>query len=238
MKYAEMHCHSIYSNEDHFFIESLATPIELLKAGKTKELSAIAITDHNTLKGSLAAAEKARDYGVVVIPAMEIDTQEGTQILAYGGNLQKIQPFKPAEAVIRQIQDNGGIAIIAHPFINFVRVAAKNLDRLVSFADGIEVLNYHPFTNNGKALSYAKSHKIRLMTGGSDAHHHSLVGNVVLGFPDTCCTAEDFVSCLKTGDFILQGRVSRQKTALLGVIMFLYTQVSGSIRRFKHLFLS
>lgn len=232
MKYAEMHCHTLYSNGG-IITESLTTPDELLKAAKDKGLNAIAITDHNTLKGNFAAAERSRNYGVVVIPAMEIDTREGTQILAYGGNLNNVQPFEPAKIVIKQIHDNGGVAIIAHPFVNFVSVGARDLDGLISFADGLEVLNYHFFANNGKTLAYAKAHKIRLMTGGSDAHHQILIGNVVLGFPDNCQTADGFISSLKKGEFNLIVRVPRVKAVLLEIIMFLYTQIFGLVKKFE-----
>ncbi|MDP2930783.1 MAG: PHP domain-containing protein [bacterium] len=231
MKYAEMHCHTFYSDKGKTLIESLMTPEGLLKTAKNKGLDAVAITDHNTLEGNFAAAGKSKDYNIVVIPAMEIDTREGTQILAYGGNLNNVQPFAPAEIVIKQIHDNGGVAIIAHPFINFLRVGAKNLDRLILFVDGLEVFNCHFFADNSKTLAYAKAHKIRLMTGGSDAHHQALIGNVVLAFPDSCQTADDFISSLKKGDFSLVHRVPRAKAIFLEIIMFFYTQIVGFAKR-------
>lgn len=234
MKYGEFHCHSIYSNRG-LFTESLSTPAQILKAARSKGLSAIAITDHNTINGNLAAAKIAESYGITVIPGMEINTKEGTHILAYGGNLENIKLSESAEVIINQIHENGGIAIVAHPFMNIFSVAgsAKNLDKLTLLADGLEVFNSHPLTNNSKTASYIKTHKPRIMTGGSDAHHHTLVGNVVLGFPDTCSTVNDFLLALKKGDFVLIKRASRIRAVSLAVVMFIYTQVCCFLRWFK-----
>ncbi len=66
--YAELHCHSAYS-----FLDGVSLPEEL--AGRAAELGyrALALTDHNSVAGSMELALLAADYGVRAIHGAEID---------------------------------------------------------------------------------------------------------------------------------------------------------------------
>jgi len=66
--YVELHCHSAYS-----FLDGVSLPQEL--AGRAGELghTALALTDHNSVSGSMELAQVAPDYGVRAIHGAEID---------------------------------------------------------------------------------------------------------------------------------------------------------------------
>jgi len=66
-KFADLHLHTTCS--DGFF-----TPEQLLQEAKNRRFSAIAITDHDTLKGSERAASLAQAFDIEIIPGVEITT--------------------------------------------------------------------------------------------------------------------------------------------------------------------
>jgi len=49
MKYAQLHCHTIYSNNGG--VESISTPEKLLQTSRDNSTKILAITDHNTMEG-------------------------------------------------------------------------------------------------------------------------------------------------------------------------------------------
>jgi len=125
-------------------IECLSTPEDLLIEAAKIGLSAIAITDHNTMKGYFEAQELAEKYNLAVIPAEEFDTDGKGQILGYGIP-EGIEPFRPAEDIISDIHEHGGLAVVAHPF-DVVR-GMENIDRIAEVADGLEIANFGAFGN-------------------------------------------------------------------------------------------
>ena len=66
--YIELHCHSAYS-----FLDGVSLPEEL--AGKAGELghTALALTDHNSVSGSMELAQSAADCGIRAIHGAELD---------------------------------------------------------------------------------------------------------------------------------------------------------------------
>ena len=66
--YVELHCHSAYS-----FLDGVSLPQEL--AGRAGELghTALALTDHNSVSGSMEFAVTAQGLGLRAIHGAEID---------------------------------------------------------------------------------------------------------------------------------------------------------------------
>src|SRR6202162_1184940 len=66
--YVELHCHSAYS-----FLDGVSLPQELaLSAGELGH-TALALTDHNSVPGSMELAQVAKEFGVRAIHGAEID---------------------------------------------------------------------------------------------------------------------------------------------------------------------
>ncbi len=66
--YVELHCHSAYS-----FLDGVSQPEELAHTAADLGHVALALTDHNSLSGSMELAQAARDAGVRAIHGAEID---------------------------------------------------------------------------------------------------------------------------------------------------------------------
>jgi error-prone DNA polymerase len=73
--YVELHCHSAYS-----FLDGVSLPEEL--AARAGELghAALALTDHNSLSGSMELSQAAGECGVRAIHGAEIDLDSGRHI--------------------------------------------------------------------------------------------------------------------------------------------------------------
>ena len=71
MGLADLHIHTVYSYDG-----TASVPAVLARA-KQVGLDLIAITDHDEIMGALKAFEMAPQYGIEVIPGIEITTAEG-----------------------------------------------------------------------------------------------------------------------------------------------------------------
>ncbi|HSZ69342.1 MAG TPA: DNA polymerase III subunit alpha [Solirubrobacteraceae bacterium] len=73
--YAELHCHSAYS-----FLDGASLPAEL--AGRAQELGyeALALTDHNSVSGSMELAQALANSGVRALHGAEIDLAGGRHL--------------------------------------------------------------------------------------------------------------------------------------------------------------
>lgn len=77
MKTIDLHVHTTAS-------DGTASPAEAVKLAKAAGLSAIAITDHDTVSGYAEAAEAGEALGVEVIPGIEISTKYGRAVHILG----------------------------------------------------------------------------------------------------------------------------------------------------------
>ena len=77
MKTIDLHVHTTAS-------DGTASPAEAVKLAKVAGLSAIAITDHDTVSGYAEAAEAGEALGVEVIPGIEISTKYGRAVHILG----------------------------------------------------------------------------------------------------------------------------------------------------------
>lgn len=129
----------------------------------------IAITDHDSVKGSLNALRLAQGKyknKMVVIPGVEITSKEG-HILAY--NVKEDIPSKmSAEKTLSLIKKKGGFAVAAHPFNRFFSLKWKAVMDNIDDFFAIEASNSRSFRNK-EAREFADLHSLPF-TAGSDAH--------------------------------------------------------------------
>ena len=170
---AELHCHSSLSYDGR-------DPVELLlEQAAAVGLDALAVTDHDEIDASLAAAEQAPEYGLVGIPGMEV-TSEAGHVLALGVE-ELVPPGLPFVETLDRIRSQGGIAVIPHPFQRSRHGVAPHIsEETLAGADAIEVYNSRLFTgrSNRTAERFAAARNLP-MTAGSDAHIAEMVGQAV-----------------------------------------------------------
>ena len=73
--YAELHCHSAFS-----FLDGASLPDELAAAALEAGYEALALTDHNTVSGSMEFAVSARALGLHAIHGAELDLDDGRHL--------------------------------------------------------------------------------------------------------------------------------------------------------------
>jgi error-prone DNA polymerase len=73
--YAELHCHSAFS-----FLDGVSLPHELAHRAGELGYAALALTDHNSVSGSMELAQAAHSCGVKAIHGAEIDLTSGRHL--------------------------------------------------------------------------------------------------------------------------------------------------------------
>ena len=73
--YAELHCHSAFS-----FLDGASLPDELVPTALALGYDALALTDHNTVSGSMEFAVSARALGLRPIHGAEVDLDDGRHL--------------------------------------------------------------------------------------------------------------------------------------------------------------
>jgi predicted metal-dependent phosphoesterase TrpH len=163
----DLHLHSCYSDD------ASGAPEDFINALQKRGLHGMALTDHNTLKGSLKALSVA-PKNFVVIPSVEITTLDGHLIAL---NVTNDVPMGLSlEGAVEHIIDAGGVPIVPHLFRLLSGIKKSSLQRIHSKLVAIEVFNgcSLPKTN----LKIARiAHALNLGgTGGSDSHHPLYAG--------------------------------------------------------------
>src|SRR5437763_16403639 len=75
MTYVELHCHSAFS-----FLDGASLPDEIVPTALELGYGALALTDHNTVSGSMEFAVSARALGLRPIHGAEIDLDDGRHL--------------------------------------------------------------------------------------------------------------------------------------------------------------
>jgi len=192
---AELHSHSRAS-------DGKPTPEEIVVTAAKLGLSAIAVSDHNTFRGSALALRAARDLELDIypIPANEVRTSRG-DVLVLCPSLPDEDPQRgidPRE--LRKWSDERGcIMIAAHPFHLGRKSVGLYMLRNYEVFDAVEVWNPRgiPLLNY-PAERFARS-KGMPMTSGSDAHVLSELGEAPTVINAATCRPEDVIEAIRRG---------------------------------------
>jgi len=166
-RFIDLHTHSIAS-------DGSLTPRELVRRAKEKGLSAIALTDHDTIDGIEDALDEGRNVGLEVIPGIEISVEFEPEmhILGYFFNdtYKNISPILEElvnkrnernpkivaklnemglDLTIEEVQAEAGSKVVARPHIARV---LHNKGYVKSIQDAFE-----KYIGNGKPAFFPKS---------------------------------------------------------------------------------
>ena len=144
-----------------------------------------------------------KDDDIFVIPSIEISSLEG-HIIGYGCE-ENIKRDLSAEETIDLIHDQGGLAIIPHPYCFYRHGLLCKKDYKDLKIDAIETKNARFIIGycNNKAKKLSNKEKLPGL-GASDAHYYKFVGD---------CYSE--IDCEKDIDSVLKA-IKKSKVEALG----------------------
>jgi hypothetical protein len=190
---ADPHCHTTAS-------DGMVEPEELVRGAVERGLQLIAVCDHDTMASAAEVRARGEEAGLAVVCGEEVTTRWPAQTHVMGWFLDTpIRSGMSLEDTVDAIHDQGGLAIIPHPFMPtyFASCQQGMLARLIEShpVDGIELEHSAPTTagRQRKLAQFYNANRDRLgaAIGASDSHFggHDL-GQVLTEFDGT--TTDDF----------------------------------------------
>lgn len=168
----EFHCHTAYS------LDGLMPFASLMQTATSIGLDALAVTDHDTVEGALEFRRLAQVQGshLQIIIGEEKTLADGSHFI--GLFLQRHIESNQLEGAIAEIEGQGGLCLIPHPFRRKDGLFRDGLERLKCFEGrvaGFELFSAKcSYAENQKAASLLSTQLAPF--GGSDAHYESDLG--------------------------------------------------------------
>ena len=196
---ADLHLHTIYS------YDGTASVPAVLSRAKQLGLDVIAITDHDEIGGALKAMEIAPNYGVEVIPGIEITTADG-DLLAFFITEKVDAGLSLIETVLR-VRELGGVCVAPHPMCRGMgmkslgaRAIMKALrnPQVAETLIGIEIYNATVLDTISNHYANILASRLNIAkTGSSDSHILDTIGFGITEFEGN--SAADLLIALKNG---------------------------------------
>lgn len=190
----DFHMHTYYS------YDCANTPKALVRRCHDVGLTCIAVTDHNSIQGSLAVKEIA-DFTVIL----------GEEVMSTSGEItglflqEQIEPGLTAVETAKRIKDQGALVSVPHPFAGSGRssLAKGAVLEILDYVDIIEGFNArtmsHATTESGR--TFADEHNL-IRTAVSDAHTLSELGATYTEFPEFDGTPAGFKAALAEANLV------------------------------------
>jgi predicted metal-dependent phosphoesterase TrpH len=180
--FVDLHCHTRAS------FDSLSSQADVVKAAHARGLTHLAITDHDTIDGALAARDLAPD-GLTVIVGEEVKTAAGDLICLF---LERaVPPGMSVAETIAAVREQGGLVGIPHPFDGYRSSLLKDegLASVAPLVDWVEAFNARVVLSDGneKAAAFASQHGLPGIAV-SDAHtilEVAVASTILAGDPST-----------------------------------------------------
>ncbi len=217
---ADLHMHTTHS-------DGQPTVRQLLEYVVTRaSLDVIAITDHDTIAGTLEAQTllSRLSYDLEVIVGEEVSTRDGHLVGLF--LKERVSPGMSAAETVSAIHAQGGLAFAPHPFLRARQRPGKpitmvGLGTLVAglALDAVETINATPFLDgaNRRAQQFnAEACRLPVLAT-SDGHIPAAVGKGFTTFPGV--TAEDLFAAIKSGATAAH-RQSYRRGELLAYLRF------------------
>ncbi len=217
MGFADLHIHTIYSYDG-----TSSVPAVLARA-KQVGLNVIAITDHDEIRGALQAFDLAPEFGIEVIPGIEITTAEGDLLALFV--TEKIEPGLPLIETITKVGEAGGVCVVPHPMARGLGMKSLSIPAVMQALEdpdaqrvliGIETYNATVIDreSNQRAQVIAARHPGIAQLGNSDAHILRAIGLAATEFPG--CTAADLPNALWMGTTEVHQGIRLNSARMLG----------------------
>jgi len=175
------HTHTTYS-------DGLGTPRQVVETAVARGLDVIAVTDHDSVAGALAARElvHGEGYPLGVIVGSEVTTARGVHLLALFVE-ERLPMFEPVARTIARIADMGGVALAPHPLSALTpSMGRRMIEGLLARGlplVAVETANPSPAGRPGGRVRALNQAWGLAEFGGSDAHFLPHIGAAYTLFP-------------------------------------------------------
>jgi hypothetical protein len=218
---ADLHIHTKYS------FDSLLEPKTVIKFALKHGLSAIGITDHNTIKGSLVAkrewARVSSCKDLIIVSGTEVKTDMGDVI---GLFIQDEIKARQLHTVIEEVRRQGGLVVLPHPYNGHGGV----VDEFINYVDVVEALNGRSSrVNNTKALRLANNFN-KPAIACSDSHFSFEIGRVKTAFHSDLSSTEELRKLILNGKKEFIGKESSFLVHGFSFVTGVIKQVAGLYR--------
>jgi hypothetical protein len=205
-----IHVHSTFSYDGKHSLEEIA------EMARKRGHDFVGITEHsNTLDDDKMAAmvEECRRVSspqCLIIPGVEFTCENNLHLVSVG--VERYTAEKRPGEVARFVQEQGGVAVVAHPVRYQYRIPTEMLPHL----DGIEIWNAGydgRFIPNDRSIRLVAD--LRRTTpslfafAGQDLHRIQNYRHVSLTLQCADFTRQGIIQALKAGDFCMENRYFR-----------------------------
>jgi predicted metal-dependent phosphoesterase TrpH len=193
----DLHIHTVHSSD------SLVTLDDAARRCREEGLDGFAVTNHDTLIE--IPKDISEDSGLIIISGVEVSAR-GSHIVALDIS-EEIPMGLSLSDTVEQIHDQGGLAIIAHPYSVFRTWVNRKEVKEAGF-DCIEVANAYQWPYGWMLKrNTALAERLGLpKTGGSDAHIPPTVGRAYTILEADSRDLKGAMTALRKGLTKAQGR--------------------------------
>lgn len=187
----DLHVHTVESYDGHTKREDLPQII------RSRGLDGVAITEHDVFN-------PPKLQNALLLPGIEISSKEG-HVLGLGVR-ELIPAGLPADETIHRIHDQGGMAIIPHPYDPVCECV--KLARLKVRPDAVETVNADALSFYVSMwLAHKDARRFNLPeVGGSDSHIPQTIGDAYTVIDAASSDLKDIIDAIKSGKVRAEGR--------------------------------
>ena len=189
----DLHVHTVRSPDAHTKIEDLPSII------KAKGLDGIAVTEHDNF-------DPPSFSEVIILPGIEVSSRDG-HVIGLGVR-EKIPSLLSADETIERIHQQGGVAIIPHPYDPVCKCV--KIGRLKVRPDAVEVTNADALSFHiSRWLAKRDAYRFKLpQVAGSDSHIPQTIGDSYTIVQSATRNAQDIIGAVRAGSVQPQGHAT------------------------------
>jgi predicted metal-dependent phosphoesterase TrpH len=170
------------------------SPARLVRTAIERQLSVVAVTDHDHTEGARRVAEllAVENAAVQLVTGVEVSTRQGHLLGLFVTKAPR--PMRSVEESIDAIKEQSGLVIVPHPFGMLApSLSRRRIEALLTGGyeiDGIEIYNPSPANARQRAaVALANQDWGLAEVGASDAHFWQHIAAAYTCFPGA--TADD-----------------------------------------------
>jgi len=194
----DFHVHTVDSGDAH------TRPDDLPAIIKARGLDGVAVTEHNKFDPPKLDA--------LIVPGVEVSSRDG-HIIAL--NVRENIPARlPADETIRLIHEQGGVAIIPHPYDPVSKCV--RLSRLKVRPDAVETVNADAlsfYISNWLARRDARAYNLP-QVGSSDSHIPQTIGDAYTVVEAKSLSISDILEAIRSGRVRPEGHATSIRNKL------------------------